>query len=132
MGDATKDFNYAEFASRDGMNQVKIETIRMVQKIRDYVNRPIHINSGYRSKADNERVYKTMGKKPLTTSAHLTGEAADIYVDGMTEKQLGVVIKEMYAKGLLPELQYCYLIADGNRAVHVGIDKRSRKSVFGF
>lgn len=132
MGDATKNFNYAEFASKDGTNRIKIETIRMVQKIRDYVNRPIHINSGFRSVADNDRVYKAMNKKPLSTSAHLTGDAADIWADGMAKNQLGAVIKEMYAKGLIPELQYCYLITTGNRAIHVGIDKRSRKNVFGF
>lgn len=132
MGDATKNLNYAEFASKDGTNKIKLNTIQLVQKIRDYVGGPIYISSGYRSKADNERIYKAMNKKPLTTSAHLTGEAADIYVDGMTKKQLGAAIKEMYANGLLPELQYCYLIADGNRAVHVGIDKRLRKNIFGF
>lgn len=132
MGDATKNFNYSEFRSRDGTNRIKIETIRLVQKIRDYVCRPIHINSGYRSLADHERVYRSLGKAPVKNSAHLTGEAADIWADGMSKQQLGAVIKEMYAAGLLPELEYCYLIAEGNRAVHVGIDKKPRKSKFGF
>lgn len=132
MGDATKNFNFAEFASKDGTNQIRIETIRMVQKIRDYIGRPVHINSGYRSAADNERIYAALGKKPLMTSAHLTGEAADIWIDGMTKKQLGDSIKEMHIKGLLPELEYCYLINEGNRAVHVGIDKKKRMNKFGF
>lgn len=132
MGDATKNFNFAEFASQDGTNQIKIETIRMVQKIRDYVSRKVFVNSGYRSKADNERIYKTLGKKPLTTSAHLAGEAADIWAEGLSKKQLGDSIKEMYIKGFLPELEYCYLINEGNRAVHVGIDKKKRANKFGF
>lgn len=132
MGDATKNFNFSEFASKDGTNQIKIETIRMVQKIRDYIGRPIHINSGYRSTADNERIYKALGKKPLTTSAHLSGEAADIWAESLSQKQLGDAVKEMYVKGLLPEMEYCYLIEDGNRAVHVGIDKKKRMNKFGF
>lgn len=132
MGDATKNFNYAEFASKDGTNRIKPETILMVQKIRDYSGRKVFVNSGYRSMADNERVYKALAKKPLTTSAHLTGEAADIWAEGMTKRQLGELIKEMHIIGLLPELQYCYLIEEGNRAVHVGIDRKPRAKVFGF
>lgn len=132
MGDATKNFCYSEFRSRDGTNRIKIEVIELVQKIRDYIGRPIHINSGYRSWADHERIYRSLGKLPVKNSAHLTGEAADIWTAGMTKQQLGSVIKEMHAKGLIPELEYCYLIADGNRAVHVGIDKKPRKNKFGF
>lgn len=132
MGDATKNFSYSEFRSRDGTNRIKFKVIELVQKIRDYINRPIHINSGYRSWADHERVYKALGKPPVKNSAHLTGEAADIWAEGMTKRQLGAAIKEMRAKGLIPELEYCYLIAEGNRAVHVGVDKKPRKNVFGF
>lgn len=132
MGDATKNFNFSEFASKDGTNKIKLETIHLVQKIRDYTGRKIYVTSGYRSMADNERVYRAKGLKPITTSAHLKGEAADIYAEGLTKHQLGAVIKEMHAKGLLPELRYCYLIDEGSRAVHVGIDHKPRAKVFGF
>lgn len=126
MGDATKNFNYAEFASKDGTNDIKLSTIQALQKIRDYLGVPVTVTSGYRSRKDNARV------GGVVNSAHLTGEAADIYANGLSQAQLGRKIRTMYEKGLLPELQYCYLIRDGNRSVHVGFDRKQRSRVFGF
>ncbi len=56
---------------------------------------------------------------------------ADIQVPGMSNKDLGILVKQLYGMGKLPHLTYCYLI-NGGRSVHVGVDKKPRSKVFGF
>lgn len=62
-------------------DQATIERLRtlckdVLQQARDTWNKPIHVNSGFRSKALN----KAVGGKQ--NSYHLSGQAADLYVDG--------------------------------------------------
>ena len=55
----------------------------ILQPIRDYVGRPVRINSGYRSPEKNASI-----PGASKTSQHMLGEAADIAVPGMTDAQL--------------------------------------------
>jgi hypothetical protein len=54
----------------------------IVQPARDHFNKPVKINSGYRSAAVNEAVG---GSK---TSQHMVGEAVDIEIEGVPNKEL--------------------------------------------
>lgn len=131
MGDKTKDFSFNEFAWRNcccgGENKTKYALICLVQKIRDAVGKPVYIESGYRCKLKNSQL-----SNAVSNSGHLTGEAADIYCLDMNNYMLGAIIKIMYKSRMIPELQYCYLPVPGGRTVHVCIDRKNRKTVFGF
>lgn len=68
-------------------NETEIENIRslaknVLQPLRDYLARPVVISSGFRSQQVNEAVGGS------ETSQHRTGEAADISVEGVTNKQI--------------------------------------------
>lgn len=66
-------FNKEEFSCPDcGENGIKDELIDVLDRIRDKVDMPMIITSGWRCKKHNAEV----GGKP--SSAHLTGEAADV------------------------------------------------------
>jgi uncharacterized protein YcbK (DUF882 family) len=77
-----KYFNYSEFDSPDvqGSGQLMDKTLlEMLDEVRDKFDKPIHINSGFRTPAHNEKVG---GKMPDADgnggSSHLKGLAVDI------------------------------------------------------
>lgn len=119
MGDMTKNFNRSEFACRCcGKNNINPLVADYCQRIRDVIDRPLYIECGTRCAKHNAEL---PGSAP--NSAHLTGMAADIRADGMSNAQLGAIIKALYRAGELPELQYCYLIkGKTNTGVHFDVD----------
>ena len=77
-------FNYSEFDSPDvqGSGQLMDKTLlEMLDEVRDKFDKPIHINSGFRTPAHNEAVG---GKMPDENgnggSSHLKGLAVDIAI----------------------------------------------------
>lgn len=56
--------------------------VRVLQPLRDHLKRPVIVSSGFRSFAVNRAV------RGARNSQHCKGEAADIYVSGMTTRQL--------------------------------------------
>jgi len=95
----TANFWKSEFDSKDGA-EMPCEVLCNIQKlanqlqyIRDYLNEPIHINSGYRSPSHNKSVG---GSK---NSQHLLGKASDIKVDGLSTKILYELINDLISKG---------------------------------
>ena len=97
----TTNFSLHEFACKDG-TQVPDELKSNVQALaeqlqilRDYLNEPIHINSGYRTPAYNKKI----GGKP--NSYHMKAMAADITVKSKTPKQLASVVEKLIANGSL-------------------------------
>lgn len=75
-------FNYSEFDSPDvqGSGQLMDKNLlEMLDEVRDKFDKPIHINSGFRTPAHNEAVG---GKMPDANgnggSSHLKGLAVDI------------------------------------------------------
>ena len=95
----TENFDLSEFASKDGLS-TPLEVVSSLTKLamnlqvlRDYLGKPIAINSGYRSPEHNENIG---GAK---NSQHLLGKAADIVVDGYTPKQIFDVIESLQNKG---------------------------------
>lgn len=120
----------SESAKRAGINNMPtkehLESMRVLaekifQPIRDYFKRPIHLSSGYRSKALNASI-----KGASKTSQHSKGEAIDIDMDGteITNKQVFDYIKD--------NLEFDQLIwefgTDNNPAwVHVSFNSKGRQ-----
>jgi len=76
-------FNYSEFDSPDvqGSGQLMDKTLlEMLDEVRDKFDKPIHINSGFRTPAHNEAVG---GKE---NSSHLKGLAVDIACKKSTDR----------------------------------------------
>ena len=143
MGDISKHFSTYELECRCrcGLCRPMPALLSILDKIREYIGKPLHINSGLRCTAHNKNTNpKTQTSAPVRggigtaqDSAHTRGEAADIYVSGWSNRRLGETIRDMYEQGLIPELTYCYKIEGSTgTAVHVGVDQRKRKSVFGW
>lgn len=97
----TTNFNLNEFASKDGSSFPKdvIESLKELatnlQVIRDEIDSPIIISSGYRSKAHNKAI------KGAKDSYHVKGMAADIKVKGWKPKDVANVIKLLMDKGII-------------------------------
>jgi|TARA_R110000822_G_scaffold309217_1_gene438332 uncharacterized protein YcbK (DUF882 family) len=95
----TKNFSLSEFACNDGsitpppvIDKLKI-LAKNLEVLREYLDKPIKVNSGYRSPLYNIRIG---GAK---TSQHLFGKASDIVVDGYTPKQVFDAIETLQARG---------------------------------
>lgn len=95
------DFHIREFKCNSG-EEVPLKYIPNVtklagelQKLRDFLGEPIHINSAYRTPAHNKKV----GGKPK--SMHLTASAADITVKSKSPAQLAAIIERLITKGVL-------------------------------
>lgn len=101
MEQLTKNFALHEFACNDKANtpvpcDLLPNVTRLadqIQIIRDYVGIPIHINSGYRTKAYNDAV----GGSPK--SQHLQAKAADMVTNKYTPKQFAAIIKKLIKEG---------------------------------
>ena len=97
----TKNFTKEEFDSKDGAVMpmfVYSNVLKLageLQRLRDVVNKPIKINSGYRSPEHNasDKV------KGSSKSQHLFGRAADIVVTGFTPKEVYDLIEGMISAG---------------------------------
>lgn len=82
MGDLSLNFSRKEFRCRHCNNLIiKEDLICSLQELRNLVQRPIHILSGYRCKKHPESL-----KNP--DSYHTKGMAADISIDGLTVKEM--------------------------------------------
>lgn len=79
-----KYFKVKEFACRDGSQVVFIDDylVEILDILRNKIEKPVIINSGYRTPEQNKRV------GGARYSYHMRGMAADIRADGMTAKEL--------------------------------------------
>ena len=95
----TKNFSKEEFDCSDGSemniaiyhNMVKVAN--QLQILRNYIGKPITINSGYRSEEYNADV------GGVKSSQHVMGRAADIVVKGMTPLAVYTTIELLIEKG---------------------------------
>ena len=89
----SENFKVKEFASTDGTDPIFIapELVEVLQKIRTHFNKPVTINSAFRTAARNAAVG---GAK---YSQHQYGTAADIVVSGIAPKDVAA-----YAEKLMP------------------------------
>ena len=86
-------FQVGEFKCPDGTDPIFVapSLVELLQKIRDHYNKPVHIDSGYRTPTHNKKV------KGVTYSQHLYGTAADIHISGVPVAELA-----KYARSIMP------------------------------
>lgn len=83
----SKHFKLGEFLCKCGKCQsdayINPKLITYLDELRKYFNRPVYITSGIRCKSYND---KLIGSSP--DSAHLYGNAADIFIKGVNPKRI--------------------------------------------
>ena len=122
----TNNFSKSEFECKSGeempldvLENVKLLAIQL-QKIRDYVGKPIRINSAYRSEAHNQAI------GGVKTSQHILGKAADITIDTFTPDQVVSIIENMLTNEMLGGF-YIGGLGSYNSFTHVDIrEKKAR------
>ena len=94
-----KNFALREFKCRDGtdvpedlMDNVKL-LAKNLQVLRDYIDKPIRIISGYRTKRYNTRI------GGARRSQHMLAKAGDLKVAGMKPRELKAVIEQLIKEG---------------------------------
>lgn len=95
----TKNFKLSEFKCSDGTNVPQkywgnlAALMEQLQVLRDYIGKPIQVNSGYRTPTYN----KAVGGVP--SSSHLVAKAADIKVNGLSSLELVKIILKLIQEG---------------------------------
>ena len=96
-------FRVREFHSKhDPSDEVIVDAklLTLLERIRNHVGKPVHINSGYRSPEYNRTL-----KNASPHSQHCNGKAADIWVEGVTPQQIA-------------DIAECYLGSSGGIGVY--------------
>lgn len=96
-------FKVKEFHSKhDPSDVVKVDErlLTLLERIRAHVGKPVHVNSGFRSPEYNATL-----KNASPRSQHCNGKAADIWVEGVTPKQIA-------------EIAECYLGSSGGIGIY--------------
>ena len=125
----TNNFTKSEFDCKSGeempldvLENVKLLAIQL-QKIREYVGKPIRINSAYRSQAHNEAI------GGVKTSQHILGKAADITIDTFTPDEVVSIIENMLTNEMLGGF---YIGGLGSYNTFTHIDIREKKARWNF
>ena len=111
-----EEMTVSEIAERKGLDNTPnapeianlMRTAALLEQVRSLINKPIIVNSAFRSKAVNDAV----GSKD--TSQHRIGCAADIRVPGMTPKQ----VVEAIMKSDIP---YDQIIREFDSWTHISV-----------
>ncbi|MCG8540811.1 MAG: D-Ala-D-Ala carboxypeptidase family metallohydrolase [Clostridia bacterium] len=92
----SQNFHIKEFVCKEGKGEVLIAEglIEKLQALRNYLNRPIIITSGYRSPAYNKKI------KGSPKSQHIHGRAVDIKVPGVAAEDVGRASIKLGFKGI--------------------------------
>jgi hypothetical protein len=91
----TVNFKVKEFAQKDGKEDTILiddRLVRVLQVIRDSLNKPIRINSGYRTAEYNRQI------GGATNSQHIKGTAADIAITGVTPFNVACAAEKAFAQ----------------------------------
>ena len=117
-----KYFTYTEFDSPDEVGSGKKmhpKLLVMLDMVRDKFDKPIHIESGYRTKEYNESL-AARGYKASPNSSHLRGLAVDIACNNSVDRYhlLNCLLDVGFTR-----------IGVGNTFIHVDIDKDKAKEV---
>ena len=103
MAKITENFSLEEFKCKDGSDVPNeylpnvIELAKNLQVLRDEINKPITINSAYRSPKYNAKV------GGARNSQHLVAKASDLRVSGVTPKELANVIERLIKEGKMKQ-----------------------------
>ena len=97
----TKNFKLKEFKCKCGCDmplEVYENVIKLagnLQALRDYLDRPIKINSAYRCPKHNKKI------GGVKTSQHLLGKAADITVQSLKPVEVFAIIEDLIDLGVM-------------------------------
>lgn len=111
----SSNFKVKEFACKDGSDTVfiNLKLVEILQNIREHFGRAVNVTSGYRTDTYNKKV------GGATYSQHKYGGAADIYINGITPKEIYDYVNNKYPEELGLGLY--------NTFVHVDVrDSKSR------
>ena len=114
----TKNFYMSEFSCDDQV-MLDMSLVIELQRLRDFIGKPITISSGYRTPERNKSLKNSSSK-----SKHMEGIAADIYVEGMSVEELYYIVKHFNFNGIGI---YNYHVHVDVRGVMAFWDKRSVK-----
>ena len=114
-----EELTYSDIAVRHGINNSPSGDVianlnrlaELLERVRLLFNKPIRINSAYRS----PEVNNLLGSKP--TSLHCIGCAADIRIDGLTPDEIVKAISKS-------DIQYDQLIREFDSWVHISIPNK--------
>lgn len=92
MGDISPHFNRYEFRCKNGCggDTIDVETLKVLEAMRQHFGVPVIINSGFRCAAHNKKVG---GAK---NSQHLYGRAADVTVQGVGPDSVAQYLQTTY------------------------------------
>ena len=84
-------FKASEFRCKDNSDVIFVAPalVDILQNIRDHYEKPVYINSAYRTPSYNKKV------GGATYSQHLYGTAADIHINGVKPKDLAAYIETL-------------------------------------
>ena len=117
--DIAEKHNIYNVPDKKSLDNMLILICECLQPIRNYIDKPIIISSGYRSPRLNGHPL-IQGKDD---SQHCTGQAVDFTVKGLTPKQ---IIEKVIASGV----EFDQLINEHNIWVHISYNKgKNRKQV---
>lgn len=132
MGDLSRNFSRKEFECKCGCWEAPdpedfgFKTLYLtLQRIRDKLNAPLVVSSGYRCARHNQAV------GGVADSQHLHGTAADVYAPGVSQDGLFDLVKTMYLEGSI-YLGYMYRIPGSDRAVHIDVRVPQSNTVRGW
>ena len=117
--DIAKKYNIYNVPDKEHLDNLLILIIECLQPIRNFINKPMLISSGYR----NPRLNSHPLINGAPNSQHTTGQAVDFTVKGMTPKQIVEMIKR---SGV--EVDQC--INEKNIWVHVSYNKGKNRNQF--
>ena len=112
-------YNISNIPDKKSLDNMLTLIIECLQPIRNFIDKPMIISSGYRSPRLNGH--------PLINGAqnsqHVTGQAVDFTIKGMTPKQIIEMIKRS-------GVEYDQVINEHNIWVHISYNKgKNRKQV---
>ena len=117
--DIAEKYNISNIPDKQSLDNMLTLIIECLQPIRNYINKPMIISSGYRSPRLNGH--------PLINGAqnsqHVTGQAVDFTIKGMTPKQ---IIEKIKASGV--QVDQC--INEHNIWVHVSYNKGKNRNQY--
>lgn len=90
-------FSAHEFKCNDNSRVIVLNKalLDILEEIRTHFNKPVHINSAYRTVQYNSQLKNSSPK-----SQHMFGNAADIYINGVTSKTLYNYLNESHRNSL--------------------------------
>ena len=117
--DIAEKYNISNIPDKKSLDNMLILICECLQPIRNYIAKPMIISSGYRSPRLNG--HPLINSKD--TSQHVTGQAVDFTIKGMTPKQIIEMIKRS-------GVEYDQVINEHNIWVHISYNKgKNRKQV---